>query len=283
MLGKINFFLMQFWKDKEQRKATIQSVLIHLLLTLLFAFFGLKYLDPKPEEGISIAFGFDAMAGGEQIEAPIQQEMSAPVSPSQTDVSEATTEYTQDVVDAPALERNRNREQRENRVDEVRERVEPVETPPTETPPTLDPRLRSLQNNPNPSQTGSGSGTNQGDGQEGREDGRDDRGSSAGGGGTGTSDNYRLGNRRAISKPSPNYDCQEEGRVVVRIRVDRTGKVVSADAGVNIPGGETSTTTSNCLREKARQAAIQTTWQSASRSDDPDLQMGYIIYNFRKN
>lgn len=272
---------MQFWKDKEQRKATIKSLVIHLILTLIFAFFGLGYLDPKPEEGISIAFGFDAMGGGESIEAPVQQETSTPTEASQPEVSEAVTEFTQEMVDAPALERSRDRKPTEKPVEKPKEKVPVEETKPTETKPTLDPRLQNLQNNPNPSHNTSGSGGTEGDGQEGREDGRDDRGSSAGGGGTGASGDYRLGNRRALNKPEPNYDCKEEGRVVVRIRVDRTGKVVSADAGVNIPGGETSTTTSNCLRDKAKQAAMQTTWQSATRSDDPDLQMGYIIYNFR--
>jgi hypothetical protein len=56
---------MEFLEDKEQRDATVKSLIIHLLITLFFIFFGLPYLDPRPEDGIAIAFGYDAEAGGE--------------------------------------------------------------------------------------------------------------------------------------------------------------------------------------------------------------------------
>ncbi|MCC5916244.1 MAG: energy transducer TonB [Cryomorphaceae bacterium] len=273
---------MKIFKDKEQRKATLESLGIHLLITLFFLFFGLSYLDPKPEEGIAIAFGYEADAGGQTVEQPVRQQESVPQpTSSQPEVQDLTTEFTQDNVDAPAITKQEKKPEEKKPQETPVETEKPAEEPvETEKKPTIDDRLRSVTSNPNQANTGGGSGETTGEGMQGREDGRSDRGGSGGGGGVGNSGNYRLGNRQALNKVPPEYTCEGEGRVVVRIRVNQSGKVVSADAGVNIPGGETSNTTSSCLLNRAKVAAERTTWQSDPKA--PDLQTGFIIYNFTK-
>ena len=74
--------------------------------------------------------------------------------------------------------------------------------------------------------------------------------------------------------PHPSYNVNEQGRVVVRIRVDRSGQVVSA-----IPGDIGTTTTSARLREAAKQAALKARFNIASSA--PELQEGTITYIFR--
>ena len=99
-------------------------------------------------------------------------------------------------------------------------------------------------------------------------------GSGSGAGrGSGNGD-YLLGNRKALTKPQPNYVCNEQGKVVVEISVDKTGKVISANAGVR-----GTTNAARCLLDQAKIAAMNTRWQSDANA--PDTQVGKIIYNFK--
>ena len=50
------------------------------------------------------------------------------------------------------------------------------------------------------------------------------------GSGSGGGSGYSLGNRKALSKPAPNYTCNEVGKVVVEVSVDRNGRTISAIA-----------------------------------------------------
>jgi outer membrane biosynthesis protein TonB len=92
-------------------------------------------------------------------------------------------------------------------------------------------------------------------------------------GGDGSGGNYRLGNRTALNKPKPEYDCNEEGRVVVSISVDRNGNVISAE-----PGIKGTTNSATCLLDRAREAALKTKFNADSKA--PQKQIGAIIYNF---
>ena len=111
--------------------------------------------------------------------------------------------------------------------------------------------------------TGSGIGTGSGYG-------------AGSGGGSGNGTGYSLGNRKAISKPAPKYTCNEEGKVVVEVSVDRNGKTTSAIAGI-----KGTTNTAKCLLDQARIAAMNTRWDASS--DAPEKQVGKIVYNFNLN
>ena len=76
--------------------------------------------------------------------------------------------------------------------------------------------------------------------------------------------------------PVPSYTVNDYGRVVVRIRVNREGKVVSA-----ISGDIGTTTTNSKLREAAKQAALQAHFNVAPGA--PELQEGTITYVFTLN
>lgn len=117
--------------------------------------------------------------------------------------------------------------------------------------------------------TGTGNGTGSGSGS----------GSGSGGGsgsGSGGGIGYSLGNRKALSKPAPNYTCNESGKVVVEVSVDRTGKTIAAT-----PGVKGTTNTAKCLLDQARIAAMNTRWQASD--DAPERQVGKIIYSFSLN
>ncbi len=92
-------------------------------------------------------------------------------------------------------------------------------------------------------------------------------------GGDGSGGNYRLSNRSALNKPKPDYPCNEEGKVVVKITVDQSGKVIAAE-----PGAKGTTNTASCLLTEAKEAALKTKFNQDSKA--PPKQVGAIIYNF---
>ena len=112
---------------------------------------------------------------------------------------------------------------------------------------------------------------------------RGDGGSGTGNSGTGSGGvggrggnrvSYNLGGRSSQSLPNPRYNCQEEGIVIVQVRVNAEGRVTQAEAGR--PG---STSLADCLTSAAREAALQTRF---SPSDAP-VQVGTITYRFVLN
>ena len=68
--------------------------------------------------------------------------------------------------------------------------------------------------------------------------------------------------------------CNEAGRVVVRIEVDRNGRVIRAT-----PGVKGTTNNDPCLLEPARKTALSYRWNPDSKA--PELQVGFVVVNFK--
>lgn len=84
----------------------------------------------------------------------------------------------------------------------------------------------------------------------------------------------KLAGRTATGAlPLPSYNVQKSGKVVVRITVDRNGKVTSA-----IPGYQGTTVTDKTLWEAAKEAALKATFNISSTA--PVSQEGTITYVF---
>lgn len=120
--------------------------------------------------------------------------------------------------------------------------------------------------------TGGGNGTGNGTGT-GAGSGSGSGGGNGSGNGLGNGSGYSLGNRKALSKPAPVYNCNEEGVVVVQITVDQNGNVVEAK-----PGARGTTNTASCLASQARIAAMKTKWEASPTG--AEKQVGTIRYNF---
>lgn len=124
--------------------------------------------------------------------------------------------------------------------------------------------------------SGSGNGTGTGNGSgsgSGTGSGSGSGYGSGSGSGIGSGSGYSLGNRKAISKPLPVYKCNETGKVVVEVSVDKTGKTLSAT-----PGVRGTTNNARCLLDQAKIAAMNTKWESDTNA--PEKQIGSIIYYF---
>lgn len=96
------------------------------------------------------------------------------------------------------------------------------------------------------------------------------------GSGNGSGNGYNLNGRKAIVKPSPEYKCNEQGKVMVQIVVDKSGNVLETNTGV-----KGTTNMSKCLLDACKEAALKSKWQPDENA--PERQIGTIIYNFRIN
>lgn len=76
---------------------------------------------------------------------------------------------------------------------------------------------------------------------------------------TSTGIGINLAGRRIEAQPTLSKDTKEEGKVVVEITVDASGKVIKAD-----PNGRGTTTSSSVLKEKAKQTALSTKFNSST-------------------
>ena len=249
---------------KNRRKAIIGTVLFHIGLLLCFIFMGLTYqIPPPPEEGITINFGYqDFGSGSEQLEKIVEEQEITPQeivnnNPVVEDIS------TQDIEETPTtkLKEQLEKPKEVNKIEE--KKPEPVVNTKALYP-------GKKQNNSN------SQGISEGQGDQGSQDG-DPNSNAYTGGGTGTNGiAYQLGGRTIAEIKKPNYDSQQQGKVVVTIRVDRNGKVISAT-----PGAKGSTTTNAYLYSKAKEAALKTTFEANTTA--PEIQVGTIIYNFKLN
>ena len=245
---------------KDQRRGVITTFSVHALLLLLFAFFGISYQDPPPEYGIPVNFGNSLDGSGDDAAAPEGAEQ--PQAPTEA-VSAETEATTQDVVDAPSVSSEKPKK--------------PVEKPvekPAEKP--QDPRLKSALDNfkksgGSPTGTGSGQGSTTGGGDQGASNGSKN---SDGQGGSGIA-GYNLSGRKPIATPAPMEGaCEGEQIVVVKIYVNKDGRVIQAT-----PGVKGSTTLSKNLLDRAQNAAMRTTWQVDPQGRE--RQMGSITYTFK--
>lgn len=283
---------MNLFKNKYKREGLIGAILIHLVLLLIFAFFGLSYQIPPPVYGMQINFGLSDQGSGEiqpeeqgeqeiveevQEEQPVEETIES--QPTPTDPVEEQV-LTQDDTEAPEVKAAKNPKPKQEKViknDPKKEETADTE-PPKETKPVEKPKPDVKSKFKNVFGKKKSGGGSEGDdknktGDKGKQHGTMDPGAYDGVGGEGSGGNYSLGGRKALTTPEPLYECQEEGTVVVYVTVDRSGKTLRASVGKGTDNY------AECLTKRALQAAHKTKWQASS--DAPIEQRGKITYRFR--
>lgn len=276
-------------------KGLAGAVLFHTAVLVIFLIVSFSVPIPEPETGILINFGFDETGSG-LIEPSAQASPPASTSPPEaaavTNPAEealVTQDFDKEVpevkkVDPEAekrkqeqieaeqkrraeLEAERIRKQKE---EEERKRLEAEQR-------RMDEMMSKTKNAFSGAQNTGTSSTSEGiaggKGNQGVPQGSPDskiRGESSG---TGTVISYDLGGRGSQYFHQPVYDYQGEGRVVVEVTVDRSGKVTQAN-----PGVKGSTTLDEYLLGLAKEAALKTKFET--KPDAPIFQKGTITYNF---
>ena len=262
--------------DPDQRKGMAVTIAVHVVMLICIFLFGIKYLDPPPLGGMIVAFGMDEDGSGspaynEQIPHSEPQPSASSV-PYAEVPEEALATQTEDSPLEVKKKPEKEKKTEPKKPDPVKKPAESKPVPEAPKDPTPSKTTsQALANILNPG-TDQSKGDGQGTGYKGSPEGRlsSDNYGVAGIGGDG---NYRLAGRKALAKPKPEYTGTDQGRVVVRVQVDREGNVISAK--YSLQGTEV---TDPQLIRNAEQAARQTKWQP-NPSAEP-VQEGVIIYEF---
>lgn len=271
---------MSILDTKYKRKSAVITVLILVLLIFGIINYGMKYLDPPEEYGLAINFGDSNFGSGE----PIQNTKKAPTRKviEKQEIKEEVKEVPEEIIkeeiitndtsdDVPVVEKVK--EVKKEPVKEAVEKEIPKEKPkPKPSKETTD-ALNSLLNGNDSSGSQSGEGDDLKEGVKGNKNSDPDSNKYYGNTGSGSGGNYNLEGRKVLLTPKEQPNCQEEGTVVVRVTVDKNGKVIMA-----IPGVKGSTNTAACLLKPAKEAALKTTWYADNKA--PNNQVGTIIYIF---
>jgi outer membrane biosynthesis protein TonB len=280
---------------KNRIKGIAGTILFHACLMLLLLFLALRTPLPLPgEEGVFVNLGNDETGTG----LDQQEDQAAPENISQPEFTQKNTEddyLVQDIEEAPAIEKKKPEPKKKEPEKKVQEpKPEPVkEVQKTEPLPEEKPRV-------NQKAMYKGSGTSKKGGQEGITGQPGDQGVPNGtpgattytgqpgagngtgigaGSGTGQGDgpgdgiDIRLENRGYLSLHKPSYNSKEQGKVVVTIKVDRKGNVISA-----IPGAKGTNVSDQTLWQLAKDAALRSKFKEDAAA--VEVQVGTITYNF---
>ncbi len=266
---------MKFLETPEEKKSFGITTAIFVVLFLLFAFFGLTYMDPPPENGIAINFGTSDVGNG--VVQPTEAIKSAPQpSPSEpVTASEQDNTLTQDEDSPVTVTATENNKPKDKPKDKPKENTKPKETKPTPSNSTTN-ALDALINGPKSDGTTTGGHGNDGvAGDKGDPNGSIYANSfygSGSGNGSGNGTGWGLAGRKLAGKTKKVQDCNEEGRVVVKVWVNRNGNVIKAERT------QGTTNTNPCLVNPALETAKSFKWQPDA--DAPETQIGFVVVNF---
>jgi len=210
---------------------------------------------PPPQLGVEVNLG-NSNNGMDDIQPDKPQEIATSKPQTAQKVDHVATQSTDETI---------NLNNKKVKKTEVKPKVEEK---PTE--PVINNKYiwNSDKNNSNNSQ-----GSTNKPGDNGMENGDPNAQNSVGDGGHGGV-TFSLKGRRAKSLPKPKTGFNEEGKVKVKVWVNKYGKVTNAI--VSYEGG--TTTTNSVLKKRAIEAALKS--QFDSKPDAPEVQTGTITYVF---
>ena len=284
----------------KKKSFTLTTLLLSVLLLLMF-YIGLTYFDPPIENGITVNFGtMEFGMGKEQPKEPVksqpavkeevveevvpEEEAAPPEEVSSEEVTEKPAEklLTREEEEAIKIKQQREAEQREAAAQKARAEQLAREKKAAEEKARLEQEAKKKKLDALMGGLTQSEGTAQGSegddrqaGDKGQPDGdpyaTSYYGSPGSGSGTG---GYGLNGRSLQGSGKVQQKCNEEGKVVVQIVVDRSGKVVSAT-----PGVRGTTNNDPCLMEPAKQTAMQYRWNADNNA--PSQQVGFVVVNFK--
>ncbi|MEO1011517.1 MAG: energy transducer TonB [Bacteroidota bacterium] len=295
---------MSFLDTRHKKKSfTLTTLLLSVLLLVLF-YIGLTYMDPPIENGISVNFGtMDFGMGQVQPKERIRSEPldipEPPNVPEEVVDTSVPEEVEEEVAEELPSEKVLTRESEESikikkaeeakrkAVDAAKKKKAEAERIAREKREAEEKaqREREAKKKKLDALIG-GLNTSEGNasGSEGDDNRSGDKGSPEGdpyatsyygspGSGSGTG-GYGLNGRSLVNKGKVKQNCNEEGRVVVRIVVDRNGRVISAT-----PGVKGTTNNAPCLLDPAKKTALMHKWNLDSNA--PSQQIGFVVVNFK--
>lgn len=251
--------------------AAIATVCAIAMLCLLLLFCGLmRPFPPPPEYGVEVNLGYmDYGMGDEQDIDIVNNEETVEAVPVEEAV-ETADEVVEEVVETRveetvAINKTENKKKQEE-VEKVVEKPVEVKKPVVINQQALFPPKKATKTE----STSEGIGDKAGD--MGQAHGVKDASSYVGGSGSGGI-SFTLTGRTLVKLVKPQYNSDEQGIVVVRIWVNKSGTVIRVRVGE-----QGTTTMDENLWEMARIAALQSTF--APKDNAAEVQIGNISYKF---
>ncbi|MDR2814269.1 MAG: TonB family protein [Prevotellaceae bacterium] len=264
--------------QQDKTKGVIATVFFHgILLLMLFSWGYRKPFPPPAELGILINFG-DAQTG-KGTEEPLKTVETASPQPQHAPEQGEQETLTQDYEEAVSIpKKKKGKRKKEKSTQSASPQLSGQQ--PDNTPQKPVEKPREVNRNALFPGQGTGAAASQGEsssaasGNQGAPDGSPHSPSYAGSG-LGDISGASLAGRSLNGKlPEPDYRIQQSGRVIVRIKVDRDGNVVEAEARQ-----EGSTIMDATLYEAAERAARRAKFSASSNG--PLFQNGIITYVFK--
>ncbi|MCF7561211.1 energy transducer TonB [Sabulilitoribacter multivorans] len=278
---------MKYFETKHEKNSAKLTALIAIILLLLLFVVGTTYMDPPEEYGVAVNFGnTDFGKGNIQPKNPVKSEPQEINEPPQPEASKAeptaSSEVKEEVLTADnaeeiAIKKQKEAEAKAKAIADAKakaeaDRIAKEQREQEEKRKKLDALIGGVSKSDG---TDSGSeGNDNKAGDKGQLDGDPYAPSYFGGQGAGNGGvGYGLNGRGRASYKTIKQDCNESGRVVVRIEVDRNGNVTKAE-----PGQRGTTNTAQCLLEPAKKIALSHKWPADSKA--PAKQIGFVSVNF---
>lgn len=264
--------------DSEKKSFAITSSIFVVLLLLCFFW----TLPQRPEEPIltggeiAINFGTSKVGSGKQQPKKVAESAPEPEVAPKQEVVPSESVVTQKVVETPVVSKP---DPSVKPVEELVKKPEkkPVVEPQKKPSQSTEDALASLINGPKVSgEKVQGEGNTEQAGDQGSLQGDMYSNSTYGSGqgqGAGSGTSWGLNGRSLATRGQVVPDCNEVGTVVVEIRVDRSGKVMSAQ---HTRG---TTNSAKCLTDAAIATAKTFRWKPDDKA--PSVQIGFIVINFR--
>ena len=261
---------MKFLETPEEKKSFGITTALFVVMLILFTFLGLTYMDPPPENGIAVNFGnSDTGSGDVQPIEPPKASEEIPQSQPEASQEQILTQDADAPVVAPKTEKLK-------KVTKPTPETKPVETPKKTVNSALD-RIKNAKKAEGEGQTSHGDDAD-GTGDKGSPNGslyaNSFYGSGTGDGtGTGKGTGWGLAGRKLAGNSKKVQDCNESGKVVVKIWVNNQGNVIRAERA------QGTTNTNPCLVNPALETAKTFKWQGDPNA--PDTQIGFVVVNFQ--
>ena len=245
---------------KSELYASVGTVVVCGIVLAILLLFGFSVSKKDIDEGLMVSFG-EELEGYGQSETVAPQTIVASSVPSVSSPKneDLMTQEDESVVLA-AKEKKKKEEERQRLVEEQRRQEE---------------QRIAAENQRKADQAKAAAGVfgKQTTGGSGSTIGESTQGNPAGSGSSGGHSWSLAGRSLNGGLPKPAYNGNEEGRIIINIRVDRSGNVTD----VSIDERNTNIS-DNRLRTASREAAKRTKFTAGS-----DIAMGTITYQFRLN
>ena len=242
-----------------QLKSGIGTAVIMALVAVVLLSFGYDPPDPPiPEEGVEVNIGDSDFGLGSDPEPASEASSYAPPAAQ----NQVATQHTEPSVSMPSTP---NQGTVTNPAAQEQPQVENKE-------PEINKNALFTGRRNRTNQGGTGSeGNTSGTGNQGNPNGTPNSNNYSGNGGSGT--NYRLTGRNAVSLPKPDYNSNQQGKIVIDIWVNQQGQVTRVEGPA-----QGSTITNSAMVEQAKKAARKARFNADTKALEE--QKGAITYIF---